>query len=218
MDIFDFAPPLPIDFVVSSLLTHHMSDDLIVKFLRWMEHTARRGWMIYDLQRHRGAIPFHRLDRQDDAAASHGDSRWPYFRRAFAYATRMVGAASTRPAYRARRCGCVGFSFALPSDACDDAGGDRCHRWRSGRQRNRLRLSRFGSRRGADRANRRAASQSVRRIPQRRDATAVAAAWASSRRRLARCRSSRWRFICPAAAWCLRCRFVRSSLSRYQAR
>src|SRR5258708_11036107 len=57
IDIFDFEPPRPIDFVVSSLLTHHMSDDLIVKFLRWMEQTARKGWMIYDLQRH--AVPFH---------------------------------------------------------------------------------------------------------------------------------------------------------------
>jgi SAM-dependent methyltransferase len=57
MDIFDYEPPVPIDFVVSSLLTHHMSDDLIVKFLRWMEQTARKGWMIYDLQRH--AVPFH---------------------------------------------------------------------------------------------------------------------------------------------------------------
>jgi len=32
MDVFDFAPPVPIDFVVSSLVTHHMSDDLIAKF------------------------------------------------------------------------------------------------------------------------------------------------------------------------------------------
>lgn len=52
MDVFDFAPPVPIDFVVSSLVTHHMSDDLIVRFLRWMEETARKGWLIYDLQRH----------------------------------------------------------------------------------------------------------------------------------------------------------------------
>jgi SAM-dependent methyltransferase len=57
MDIFDYAPPMPIDFVVSSLLTHHMSDDLIVRFLRWMEMTARKGWLIYDLQRH--PVPFH---------------------------------------------------------------------------------------------------------------------------------------------------------------
>ena len=56
-DIFDYVPTAQIDFVVSSLLTHHMSDDLIVRFLRWMEATARKGWLIYDLQRH--PVPFH---------------------------------------------------------------------------------------------------------------------------------------------------------------
>lgn len=57
MDIFDYAPPVPVDFVVSSLLTHHMADDRIVTFLRWMEATAREGWLIYDLQRH--PLSFH---------------------------------------------------------------------------------------------------------------------------------------------------------------
>ena len=57
MDVFDFIPPAPVDFIVSSLLTHHMPDELIVRFLRWMERTACRGWMIYDLQRHR--LPYH---------------------------------------------------------------------------------------------------------------------------------------------------------------
>lgn len=56
-DIFDFRPAVPVDFVVSSLLTHHMSDDMIVKFLRWTEKTTRKGWLIYDLQRH--AVPYH---------------------------------------------------------------------------------------------------------------------------------------------------------------
>ena len=56
-DVLDFAPPVPIDFVVSSLVAHHMSDDLIVKFLRWMEETAREGWLIYDLQRH--PVPYY---------------------------------------------------------------------------------------------------------------------------------------------------------------
>jgi SAM-dependent methyltransferase len=51
-DVFDFVPPGPIDFVVSSLLTHHMTDGLIAQFLRWMEETARKGWLVYDLQRH----------------------------------------------------------------------------------------------------------------------------------------------------------------------
>lgn len=55
-DVFDFRPPMSIDFVVSSLLTHHMADDMIVEFLRWMEATARTGWLIYDLQRH--ALPY----------------------------------------------------------------------------------------------------------------------------------------------------------------
>ena len=56
-DVFSFQPDTQPDFVVSSLLTHHMTDAMIVKFLRWMEDTARRGWFIYDLQRH--AVPYH---------------------------------------------------------------------------------------------------------------------------------------------------------------
>jgi SAM-dependent methyltransferase len=55
-DVFAFRPPEPVDVVVSSLLTHHMSDDMIVAFLRWMEQTARKGWLIYDLQRH--VVPY----------------------------------------------------------------------------------------------------------------------------------------------------------------
>ena len=55
-DVFAFRPPEPVDVVVSSLLTHHMSDDMIVAFLRFMEQTARKGWLIYDLQRH--VVPY----------------------------------------------------------------------------------------------------------------------------------------------------------------
>jgi SAM-dependent methyltransferase len=56
-DVFDFQPEHPVDLVVSSLLTHHFGDALIVAFLRWMEATAREGWFIYDLQRH--PVPYH---------------------------------------------------------------------------------------------------------------------------------------------------------------
>jgi SAM-dependent methyltransferase len=56
-DIFTFAPPAPIDFIVTSLVTHHLPDDLIVRFLRWMETMSARGWMIYDLQR--SIVPFY---------------------------------------------------------------------------------------------------------------------------------------------------------------
>jgi SAM-dependent methyltransferase len=51
-DVFAFQPERPVDLIVSSLLTHHFSDSQIVSFLQWMEATARRGWLIYDLQRH----------------------------------------------------------------------------------------------------------------------------------------------------------------------
>lgn len=50
-DILADAPGDPVDVVVSSLLTHHLSDDQIVRFLQWMERTARLGWLINDLER-----------------------------------------------------------------------------------------------------------------------------------------------------------------------
>jgi SAM-dependent methyltransferase len=56
-DIFAFAPLVSIDFVVTSLVTHHLPDEMIVRFLRWMETKAARGWMIYDLQRN--IVPFY---------------------------------------------------------------------------------------------------------------------------------------------------------------
>jgi SAM-dependent methyltransferase len=46
-----------IDVVVSSLLTHHLTDPQIVHFLRWMERTAQCGWFINDL--HRRPVPYH---------------------------------------------------------------------------------------------------------------------------------------------------------------
>jgi SAM-dependent methyltransferase len=57
VDIFDFKPGVAIDFIASSLVTHHLSDDMIVRFLVWMEASARRGWVIYDLQR--SVVPFY---------------------------------------------------------------------------------------------------------------------------------------------------------------
>ena len=57
VDIFDYRPGGAIDFAVTSLVAHHLPDAMIVRFLRWMEASARRGWMIYDLQRN--AVPFY---------------------------------------------------------------------------------------------------------------------------------------------------------------
>ena len=55
-DVFAYRAAEPVDFVVSSLLTHHLPDAMIVSFLRWMESTVRKGWLIYDLQRH--VVPY----------------------------------------------------------------------------------------------------------------------------------------------------------------
>ncbi len=65
------------DFIVSSLVAHHMHDAELVGFMRWMEATARRGWFINDLHRHRlawagfrvlaGVLRWHPIVRHDGA-------------------------------------------------------------------------------------------------------------------------------------------------------
>jgi len=45
----------PWDFMISSLVTHHMSDAERIEFLRFMERHAARGWFVNDLHRHRFA-------------------------------------------------------------------------------------------------------------------------------------------------------------------
>jgi len=45
------------DLIISSLVTHHLTEDEIVRFLQWMERTARVGWFINDL--HRKAMPYY---------------------------------------------------------------------------------------------------------------------------------------------------------------
>jgi SAM-dependent methyltransferase len=52
---FAMAEDEPVDLVVSSLVTHHMSDAGILDFLQWMERKAALGWLVNDLHRHRFA-------------------------------------------------------------------------------------------------------------------------------------------------------------------
>ena len=50
----DYAEqPTPFDFVISSLVAHHMTDDQLRAFIRYMEDQALCGWLINDLHRHR---------------------------------------------------------------------------------------------------------------------------------------------------------------------
>src|SRR3984885_15264586 len=65
----------PIDVVISSLFTPHLTDDEIVHFIEWMEQVARHGWFINDLYRSRtpytwfkvlaAAMRWHRFVRHD---------------------------------------------------------------------------------------------------------------------------------------------------------
>jgi len=56
-DALAYTPVDTIDDVISSLFTHHLSESGIVRFLTWMERSARVGWFINDL--HRQAAPYH---------------------------------------------------------------------------------------------------------------------------------------------------------------
>ncbi len=63
------------DVVVSSLVAHHMTDDELHDFLRWMEANSERGWFVNDLHRHLFAyygfpllttlLRVHRIVRED---------------------------------------------------------------------------------------------------------------------------------------------------------
>jgi 2-polyprenyl-3-methyl-5-hydroxy-6-metoxy-1,4-benzoquinol methylase len=67
--------PGPFDFVISSQVTHHMTDEQLITFLRYMEAEARMGWLICDLHRHGFAhwgfpllarlLMVHRIVRED---------------------------------------------------------------------------------------------------------------------------------------------------------
>jgi SAM-dependent methyltransferase len=50
-DILNYSSSQQPHLVVSSLFTHHLGDEQIVQFLKWMETHARMGWFINDLSR-----------------------------------------------------------------------------------------------------------------------------------------------------------------------
>jgi 2-polyprenyl-3-methyl-5-hydroxy-6-metoxy-1,4-benzoquinol methylase len=78
------------DFVISSLVAHHMTHAQLVAFLRFMEKEAARGWLVNDLHRHRFAhwgfpilarlFGWHRIVRLDGTlsiARSYRPAEWP---------------------------------------------------------------------------------------------------------------------------------------------
>ena len=67
--------PGPFDVIISNLVAHHMADAELRDFLRFMEATAQRGWLVNDLHRHAFAhqgypwlarlLGVHRIVRED---------------------------------------------------------------------------------------------------------------------------------------------------------
>jgi 2-polyprenyl-3-methyl-5-hydroxy-6-metoxy-1,4-benzoquinol methylase len=74
-DAFAYRPGRKPDFIITSQFTHHLTDDQVVAFLRWLQDNAAQGWFISDIHRH--AIAYygfpilarlalwHRLVRED---------------------------------------------------------------------------------------------------------------------------------------------------------
>ena len=80
----------PWDFIVSSLVAHHMTHTQLIGFLRFMDAQAKRGWFINDLHRHGFAHtgfpllaslmrwhPIVRHDAQLSIARSYRPAEWP---------------------------------------------------------------------------------------------------------------------------------------------
>ena len=78
------------DFIVSSLVAHHMTHAQLVGFLRFMDRESARGWLVNDLHRHRFAYAgfpllatlagWHKIVRHDGTlsiARSYRPAEWP---------------------------------------------------------------------------------------------------------------------------------------------
>ena len=91
-DYRDVAEPL--DFIISSQVTHHMTDEQLLEFIRIMESRSARGWLICDLHRHRFAyrgfpllarlLRVHRIVREDGTLSIARSFRPPEWRQIIA--------------------------------------------------------------------------------------------------------------------------------------
>ena len=68
-DAFSYPESEPVDIVISSLFTHHLTNAEAVHFLRWMERRCELGWFISDLHRQPG--PYHLFKLLSKAARWH---------------------------------------------------------------------------------------------------------------------------------------------------
>jgi hypothetical protein len=72
-DVYSSAEAADADVVTTCGVLHHLCEPEIVRFLRWMEETARVGWIVVDL--HRKPVPYRIFDWTMRCGAWH-----PYIR------------------------------------------------------------------------------------------------------------------------------------------
>jgi 2-polyprenyl-3-methyl-5-hydroxy-6-metoxy-1,4-benzoquinol methylase len=102
------------DFVISSLVAHHMSDAQLRDFLIYMEGKARRGWLINDLHRHplsylgfpvlARLLRVHRIVREDGQLSIARSFRSPEWESILADAGILSGTARIRRYFPFRLC------------------------------------------------------------------------------------------------------------------
>jgi trans-aconitate methyltransferase len=51
-DAFAHTPGRKPDFIITSQFAHHLTDEQVVTFLKWLRDNAAKGWFISDLHRH----------------------------------------------------------------------------------------------------------------------------------------------------------------------
>jgi SAM-dependent methyltransferase len=110
-EAYSLNPDLaPIDVVISSLFTHHLTDDEIVGFIGWMERVARQGWFINDLYRSQttytwfkvlaAAMQWHRFVRHDGPVSFQRaflPNEWKQYAQRAGLSARDVSIATVRP-------------------------------------------------------------------------------------------------------------------------
>lgn len=104
----------PFDVIVSSLVAHHMTDQELTDFIRYMEANSRRGWMINDLHRHALAykayplltrlLGVHAIVREDGTLSIARSFRAPEWRSILAVAGLPPGAARITRHFPFRLC------------------------------------------------------------------------------------------------------------------